>query len=121
MNNKRLGTEFEREVCAWYADHGYWVHFIAPDARGAQPFDIIAVRNGEAFAIDCKTSIKNRFPFSRLEDNQKLAFEKWRACGNNEPLIAVKYQGTIYMIEYDYLKNRGVVDLTDLEGINNES
>ena len=38
MNNKKKGTAFEKEMCDLLAIKGYWVHFIAPDARGAQPF-----------------------------------------------------------------------------------
>ena len=60
MNNKRRGTEFERQMCDILAKKGYWVHFIVPDARGAQPFDIIACRDGRPVAIDCKTSSTQR-------------------------------------------------------------
>ena len=111
MNNKKLGTDFENEMCEILAHMGYWVHFIVPDSRGAQPFDIIAVKDGKAYAIDCKTSASKRFPFSRLEENQILAFEKWMKCGNSEPCIAVKYDDKIYLIYYLYLKKTGVVKL----------
>ena len=39
MNNKKLGTEFEREAVTLLSQKGYWVHFITPDSRGSQPFD----------------------------------------------------------------------------------
>ena len=103
MNNKRLGNAFEREMVEMLAHEGYWVHFIAPDARGAQPFDIIAVKDGDAIAIDCKTCVADTFNISRLEDNQVLAFERWLACGNNDPIIAVKHTGHIYKISYAQL------------------
>lgn len=104
MNNKRLGTFFEREVCEILAAEGYWVHFIVPDARGAQPFDIIAVRDGRAVAIDCKTCATDRFTISRLEDNQIMAFERWIACGNEMPLVMIKHDGVMYCIPYDRIK-----------------
>ena len=104
MNNKKLGTEFEREVCDILNRNGYWVHFITPDARGAQPFDIIAVKNGNAYAIDCKTCAAKSFNISRLEDNQIMAFEKWMACGNTIPCIFVKHDGHIQVINYAELK-----------------
>lgn len=110
MNNKRLGTAFEREFCELMAARGWWVHFIAPAANGGQPFDVIAVKAGRAMAIDCKTSVKRMFSINRLEENQKMAFEKWKACGNEEPLVAVKYKGNIYLIPYSHLKME-VVDL----------
>jgi Holliday junction resolvase len=103
MNNKRLGTAFEREMCEILAAQGYWVHFIVPDARGAQPFDIIAVKDGKALAIDCKTCAADSFSVSRLEDNQIMAFNKWRACGNETPVIAVKHAEKIYYIDYSRL------------------
>lgn len=98
--NKQIGTAFEREMCELLAHDGYWVHFIVPDARGAQPFDIIAVKNGKAIAMDCKTCVANTFNISRLEENQKMAFDRWLKCGNEEPKIAVKHDGKIYIIEY---------------------
>jgi len=110
MNNKRLGTEFEKEFCQLLASRGYWVHFISPAPNGGQPFDVIAVKNGHAHAIDCKTSSTARFPFTRLEQNQVMAFERWIRCGNGEPKIAVKYAGGIYLIDYTQLKGKGCVN-----------
>ena len=115
MNNKKLGAAFERELCAWLAMRGYWVHFIAPDARGAQPFDIIAVRNGEAVAGDCKTSVKKVFSIMRLEQNQIMAFERWLNCGNKSPLVFVKYQDHVYYIPYEILKREGSMDIEYME------
>lgn len=111
MNNKKLGTEFEREFCNLLASRGYWVHFISPAPNGGQPFDVIAVKGGEAYAFDCKTSVSEKFPFTRLEENQIMAFERWKACGNNEPKIAIKYDDKIYLVNYSYLKKMGVVHL----------
>ena len=106
---------FEKELCEYLANHGYWVHFITPDARGAQPFDIIAVKNGRAVAIDCKTSSKASISIGRLEENQKSAFDSWLACGNSMPQIAVKYNGRLFFVPYEELK-KGTVKLTG-EGI----
>lgn len=111
QNNKRLGAAFEREVCKRLSDGGWWVHFCSPDASGAQPFDVIAVKDGVAWAIDCKTSVKRRFSIDRLEDNQIYAFEKWIACGNEMPQIWILYNGEIHVVEYAELKMKGVVDL----------
>lgn len=111
MNNKKLGSNFERQMCELYAQNGYWVHFISPDARGSQPFDIIAVKNGRVIVFDCKTCKDHIFRLSRLEDNQVMAFEKWIACGNPMPYIAVEYQGAVYMIDYDRLKRSKKIDL----------
>jgi len=112
MNNKKLGTEFEKEVCELLASRGYWVHFIVPDARGAQPFDIIAVKNGYALAIDCKTCVADTFNISRLEDNQIMSFELWLRKGNEQPLIAVKHNDELYIIPYCDLKKAKSIKLT---------
>ena len=114
MNNKKLGTAFEQEMVKILSDNGYWVHFISPDNRGAQPFDIIAVKNGIALVADCKTCEDHIFRISRLEENQKMAFEKWLACGNIEPLIFVEYKDGIKVIKYTDLKRDGKVDLDEI-------
>lgn len=117
MNNKQLGMQFEKEVCLYLSNDGYWVHFITPDKRGSQPFDIIAVKNGKPIAIDCKTSASHIFPLSRLEDNQIYAFEKWMKCGNGVPLVYIKYENKLYVVRYTDLKEKGKVLLYDYQGI----
>ena len=116
MNNKVLGTQFERKICEFISKMGYWVHFLSPDNRGAQPFDIIAVKNGRAVVGDCKTSSRKLFSISRLEDNQIMAFEKWAACGNEDPILFVLYDGVTYFIPYSDLKKHGQVDVTTFFG-----
>lgn len=116
MNNKALGTKWEKDFCKWLASKGWWVHFITPAPDGGQPFDVIAVKNGKALAIDCKTSAKATFSLNRLELNQKTSFNKWMRCGNLMPLVAVNYQGKLYYIKYDELK-AGYVDLRKRRGI----
>ena len=111
MNNKQLGTQWEREFCELLAEQGYWVHFISPDNRGAQPFDVIAVKDGVANAYDCKTCASDVFSIDRLEDNQIMAFEKWIRCGNTNPNIAVLHDNKIYLISYSHLKSFGRVRL----------
>lgn len=111
MNNKLIGTQFEREFCNLLASSGWWVHFITPAPNGGQPFDVIAVKSGEAMAIDCKTSTSHIFPISRLEDNQIMAFEKWIRTGNGDPKIAVKYNENIYLLSYRRLNAYGRIDL----------
>lgn len=115
MNNKKIGSEFERKVCEILKSLGCWVHFMTPDARGAQPFDIIAVRNGIAYAIECKTLASNQkfFPITRLEDNQIMAFEKWIECGNSMPFIFVSHNGVIRPIRYDELKEKKKVRVSE--------
>jgi len=113
MNNKKLGNEWEKELCENLRRKGYWVHFINPDKRGAQPFDIIAVQDGVAVAIECKTltPTEKYFRINRIEENQRLAFEKWLACGNAMPVIAIKYGDEYKAIYWDELRDKGKVKL----------
>ena len=113
MNNKKLGTAFEKEVVSRLKSNGWWVHFITPDSRGAQPFDIIAMKNGVTVVGDCKTSSTYFFPLSRLEWNQVYAFDKWLEHGGTEPQVFVGYEGKIIIIGYNELKAKGKIDLRE--------
>ena len=115
MNNKKLGTQFEKEMVKLLAESGFWVHFISPDNRGAQPFDLIFVKNGFAYVADCKTSANHIFNIDRMEDNQIMAFEKWIHCGNTMPIIFVKHSNMIYPIYYNDLVKEKKIDLLKLE------
>ena len=115
MNNKRLGTEFEREVVTLLSKRGYWVHFITPDARGSQPFDIIASKDNIPLVADCKTSVKKWFSISRLEENQIMAFELWLKRGNTKAFIFIKYNEKIYQIPYRMLKGLQRINLEECE------
>ena len=110
-NNKQIGAKFEQEFVEILAKDGFWAHFLAPSPTGAQPFDVVAMKDGYAYCFDCKTSVKPIFPLSRLEDNQILAFDKWIKCGGNMPCVAVKYDNKIYLVEYTRLQREGSVDL----------
>ena len=114
MNNKKLGTKFEREMVEILKSRGYWVHFLSPDSTGAQPFDLIFAQDGIACVADCKTSKDHIFRITRLEWNQRMAFEVWKKKGNLDPVIFVKYNGKIKMVMYSILKTNGKVDLDAL-------
>lgn len=110
-NNKQIGAKFEQEFVEILANEGFWAHFLAPSPTGAQPFDVIAMKDGCAYCFDCKTSVKPIFPIARLEDNQILAFDKWLQCGGQNPMVAVKYDNKVYLVSYTQLKLEGSVDL----------
>ena len=111
MSNKKIGSDFEKQTCEMLAREGYWVHFIVPDRRGAQPFDIIAVKDGKALAIDCKTCVSKYFTIDRLEDNQIMAFERWLKCGNEMPKIYILHNEKIIIVDYDELKEKRRIKL----------
>lgn len=73
------GRAFEQYAVKLLGEAGYWAHRIAPDESGQQPFDIIAIRDKWVYAYDAKVvSNGNRFPMSRVEDNQIESFEMIR-------------------------------------------
>lgn len=104
MINKKLGNDFEQELCQIFADAGYWVHNFA-NRKNGQPADIIAVRGGGAYLIDAKVCSFEVFPFRRIEENQQLAMDVWIECGNIEPYFALKCRNEVYMVGYSTIKD----------------
>jgi Holliday junction resolvase len=104
MSNKKLGNHFETELCEILSYHEFWVHNLAQNAAG-QPADVIAVKNGKAYLIDCKVCSSGKFPFSRIEDNQELAMELWKDCGNGLGWFALKFREEIYMVDMGSMIN----------------
>lgn len=104
MTNKKLGNDFEQEVCEILSKHGFWTHNMAMNKSG-QPADIIAVRNKTAYLIDAKVCSSRGFALSRMEENQDLAMELWKECGNGQGWFALKVPtGEIYMIPHLNIK-----------------
>ena len=112
ISNKKLGNSFEEEFAELLYEHGFWVHLLQQNSAG-QPADIIATKNKTPLLIDCKQCTNNRFPLSRIEDNQHSAMDLWRDRGNGEPWFALKVHGVdtdrdyIFMIpvnesDFDY-------------------
>jgi Holliday junction resolvase len=102
MNNKKIGTAFEQEWIDHLKSLGMWAHFMNPAADGSQPFDVLAIDNkyGEplVYAYDCKTLKGNRFPLSRVEDNQVMAFKSLSEHGVHNTYFVVKTDAAIHLI-----------------------
>ena len=103
MINKKLGNDFETELCQILADAGYWTHNFA-NRKNGQPADIIAVKNGKAYLIDAKECTREIFPLKRMEYNQELSMGLWIECGNTTPYFALKARNEIYMVSYEFIK-----------------
>ena len=101
--NKKIGNDFETEFCELLFDKGFWCHLFAQNQAG-QPADVIAVRNGDAYLIDCKECSSNVFPLSRIEENQTLSMELWSDSGNGKGWFALKIEGEIVMMNQWVLK-----------------
>jgi Holliday junction resolvase len=104
MTNKKLGNDFELELCDILAGRGFWAHPLNANKSG-QPADIIAVRNKISYLIDAKVCSSRGFALSRMEENQDLAMELWEECGNGQGWFALKISsGDIYMVPHFCIK-----------------
>nr|DAG02259.1 MAG TPA: holliday junction resolvase [Siphoviridae sp. ctmqu18] len=102
MSNKKIGNDFENEFCEILSENGFWVHNFAQNQAG-QPADVIAVRDGGSFLIDCKVCITGRFQLNRIEENQQSAMRHWVDTGNEEAWFALKIENDIVMMRYSDL------------------
>ena len=102
--NKTIGNHFEQELCDKLAQHGFWAHNMAQN-RDGQPADIIACICDTPFLIDCKVCLNDRFPLTRIEENQHTAMTLWDKTGNQYAYFALKLStGEIYMHHYNGLR-----------------
>ena len=97
--NKSLGNGFESKFCDLLFQEGFWVHNLAQNQSG-QPADVIAVRNGVPYLIDCKVCSNGKFPFSRVEENQDLSMTLWEMCGNGQGWFALLLEDEVFMIPH---------------------
>lgn len=102
MSNKKLGNDFETQLCELLFEKGYWAHNLAQNASG-QPADVLAVKDGRSYLIDCKVCSNGKFPFSRMEENQDLSMSLWEECGNGEGWFALKLDEEIYMVTHSVI------------------
>lgn len=97
------GQEFEQWACQWFRNRGYWALNIPKNKFGAQPFDVLAIRGSDIWAVDCKVCSKSRFPLSRVEDNQWLAFDLMQEITNAICGFMCWYNG-LFFIPYSLAK-----------------
>ena len=104
MTNRKQGNSFETELCEFLSSNGFWCHNFAVKKEG-QPADVIAVRNGNSYLIDCKVCSTNRgFAVSRIEENQELSMTLWENCGNGVGWFAMLVGDSVYMVAHNHLK-----------------
>lgn len=81
------GQQFQRKLCQLLAARGFWAYETINKPSG-QPVDVIAARSDQVSIIECKVTQTDRFPFSRVEDNQITAIEHFAKCGNTSSWFA---------------------------------
>lgn len=111
VNNKKTGTDFEREFAELLASKWFWVHLFQ-DNKNGQPCDVVAARNGVTYLFDCKNCENDYFLLSRMEENQHNAMYLFELTGNEKGKFALRFSNQkIYLIDYDlikHLQSRGV-------------
>ena len=110
MTNKKLGNDFEADLCEMLFKEGFWVHNFTQNQAG-QPADIIAVKNGKAFLIDAKVCSDNKFSLSRIEENQKNSMDLWNDyCGNGTGWFALLVGDEVFMMAYSHIEVMNTVN-----------
>lgn len=104
MSNKAAGTRFEKEFAEILARNWFWVH-IFQDNKNGQPCDVIAARDGSAYLFDCKDCQNDKFPLSRVEENQYNAMKLFQLTGNRRGMFAMQFpEAGIYLVDFEVLK-----------------
>lgn len=100
-DNRTSGGRFEREMAKILSQNGFWCHLMTQSKAG-QPADLIAVRGDYHTLIDCKVLSDGRgFPFTRAEENQRYAMERFFERGEQTSWFALKLpDGSIRMLSY---------------------
>lgn len=104
------GKQFERLFCVLLQKSGYWALNISKDERGAQPFDVIAMKDGMVVVTDCKVCTSLSFPMSRVEENQWMSFDMVSKKTLAKVGLSVYHDGDVLWISYGNLlkaKNSG--------------
>lgn len=100
--------KFERLCANKLYDNSYWALNIPKNSAGAQPFDLIAMKDTKICAYDCKVISSNiaSFPFSRIEYNQRSSFEEITLKVITEEVgLLIYFMEEIYFVSWDKIKN----------------
>lgn len=99
QSNKKTGSDFEEEFSKLAFSRGFWVHKMTAN-RDGQPADVIISRDNMSALVDCKVCENNKFPLSRIEDNQEYAMFLWLDRGNSHAGFALKIKDEIRIINF---------------------
>ena len=103
-NNKKIGNDFEKDFADYLAKNGCRVApFPGKDHTNSQPADNIACKNNEPFLFDCKTLANKNglFPIHRIEENQRLAYKRFKQTGNKKYYLAILWNNNVYLVNLD--------------------
>lgn len=101
---------FQKEICKMLSNNGFWAYETINKQSG-QPVDVIAVKSNIGYIIECKVTQTDRFPLSRVEDNQITAIERFAKCGNTESWFAFAFAG--HPDEVLFIRAEKIIGLVD--------
>lgn len=107
VKSEMTGSQLEAYLVHVLSNNGWWALRIPRNPSGAQPFDVIAVKGSNVLAVDCKTCSTDKFPISRVEDNQWSAFATMLSRTNATIGVVAEHDGVLYLIDYAELINCG--------------
>ena len=104
MSNKREGTKFEEELEQIFGHAEFWCHLFQQSKKG-QPSDLIAAKQNRTLLIDAKDCKGDRFPLSRVEDNQFFSMQRWVMVTKFEAYFVFKLtDGSIKVAPFNKVK-----------------
>lgn len=103
MNNKQIGNQTEKQFAQYMYQQGWWVHLLSYNQNG-QPFDAVMTRGNVTWFLDIKNLEDTYFPLSRIEPNQRTAFDMLLDKGTDTCGLAVHIENEFYLLPYKKIK-----------------
>ena len=97
MSNKSKGSDAERELLKKFVEHGFRAARVAGSGvNDESPCDVLAGKAGAKYAIECKTSRKNKIYITKQQIEDFLIFASIMGL---TPVIAVRFlrEGWIFL------------------------
>lgn len=112
------GKKFEKDLCNYLSNKNYYIIYNEKGITGAQPCDVVAIKGDIATLFECK-NLENEsgiFNLDRIEENQRMAYNRYRECDNNNFVLAILWNDNVWFIDFGIIQffNKSI-DLKDIE------
>lgn len=106
IKSQKNGKKFEEELCNFFSKQGFYVIYNERNSSGAQPVDIVISKNNIITLVEAKNleNKNGRFTLDRVEENQRLAYKKFKKCNNSNMILAIKWNNSVYFIDFGLLQ-----------------
>jgi len=105
------GNDFEKLVLNEFFENGFWVWKLKNES--GTPFDLMSVKKGLAFGIECKhlDKMPKTFRISQLRDNQLIGLDNFTNYG--ESFVVFGNDDDIRVIDFKQLAEMGKMPVSD--------